>query len=71
MKRIVHHPAPRKNGKRFWRSLGEYEDTQEFREWIEREFPAGASELRDGETSRRAFMKLMGKINKKTKKKHI
>ena len=60
MKRIVHHPAPRKNGKRFWRSLGEYEDTQEFREWIEREFPAGASELRDGETSRRAFMKLMG-----------
>ncbi len=62
MKRIVHHPAPRKDRKRLWRSVGELEDTPQFREWLEREFPAGASEMEKAETesSRRSFMKLMG-----------
>ena len=60
MKRKVHHPEPPKNGKRFWRSLGELEDTPRFRDWLEREFPAGASEMEDSENSRRTFMKLMG-----------
>ncbi len=62
MKRIVHHPEPRKGSKRLWRSVGELQDTPEFREWLEREFPAGASEMdrAETETSRRSFMKLMG-----------
>jgi len=47
---------------RLWRSAGELADTPEFREYLEREFPAGASELSkttDSE-SRRDFLKLMG-----------
>ncbi|MGY8689122.1 MAG: TAT-variant-translocated molybdopterin oxidoreductase, partial [Verrucomicrobiales bacterium] len=60
MKRIVHHPEPRKDSKRLWRSVGELEDTPEFRGWLDREFPAGASEMEDTESSRRTFMKLMG-----------
>ena len=62
MKRVIHHPEPGSEGKRLWRSLGELEDTSEFRQWLEREFPAGASEMSGAEmeTSRRTFMKLMG-----------
>ncbi len=41
-----------------WRSLDEVADTAEFRELVEREFPASASELLSG--SRRAFLQLMG-----------
>ena len=46
------------NGQRFWRGLDDLADTGEFREFLEKEFPAGASELLDG--SRRTFLKLMG-----------
>ena len=45
-------------GRRYWRSLDEASGTKQFREFVEREFPAGASELL-GE-SRRDFVKLMG-----------
>ncbi len=45
-------------GRKLWRSVEEYADTGEFREFVEREFPAGASEL--VETSRRSFLQLMG-----------
>ncbi|MFM9996126.1 MAG: TAT-variant-translocated molybdopterin oxidoreductase [Phycisphaerales bacterium] len=45
-------------GRRVWRSLDEYADTPEFRETLEREFPAGASELLA--SSRRTFLQLMG-----------
>lgn len=45
-------------GKRAWRSLDEYADSGEFRDFLEREFPAGASELL--QSSRRGFMQLMG-----------
>lgn len=45
-------------GKAYWRSLDDLADTPEFRDWLEREFPAGASELLEG--SRRSFLKLMG-----------
>ena len=45
-------------GRRYWRSLDELADTPEFREWVEREFPAGASEWFDP-VSRRQFVKLM------------
>ena len=60
MKRIVQHPLEPATGKQYWRSLGEYSNTAEFREWLEREFPAGASELDQNDWSRRDFMKLMG-----------
>jgi len=60
MKRVFQHPPELLTGKKYWRSLGEYSDTPEFREWFEREFPAGASELGEQEWSRRDFMKLMG-----------
>ena len=45
-------------GRRYWRSLDELSDTPEFKQWVEREFPAGASELTD-EVSRRHFVKIM------------
>src|SRR5256886_16350730 len=60
MKRVLQHPPEPLTGKKYWRSLGEYRNTPEFREWLEREFPAGASELSEDEWSRRDFMKLMG-----------
>ena len=46
------------SGRKFWRSLDEYSGTPEFKEFVEREFPAGASIL--GEPSRRNFVKIMG-----------
>ena len=33
------------NRPKYWRSLDQLADTPEFRQWVEREFPAGASEL--------------------------
>ncbi len=45
-------------GRVYWRGLEELAETPEFREWVEREFPAGASELTDP-VSRRQFVKLM------------
>jgi molybdopterin-containing oxidoreductase family iron-sulfur binding subunit len=50
--------AGQARGMKFWRSLDEYADAPEFREWLEKEFPSGASRLL--ETSRRDFVKLMG-----------
>ena len=47
-----------KPGRTYWRSLEDAADTPEFREWLDREFPAGASVLLD--SSRRTFLKLMG-----------
>jgi MoCo/4Fe-4S cofactor protein with predicted Tat translocation signal len=45
-------------GRKYWRGLEDLADTAQFREDLEREFPAGASELLEG--SRRTFLKLMG-----------
>ena len=39
-------PQPQ-SGPQYWRSLDELSDTPEFRRWVEREFPAGASEFND------------------------
>lgn len=50
--------AGQATGMKYWRGLDEYADKPEFREWLEKEFPAGASRLL--ETSRRDFVKLMG-----------
>src|SRR5713226_6728203 len=46
-------------GKRYWRSLEELAETEEFKEMLHREFPRHASEWSDG-VSRRNFMQLMG-----------
>jgi molybdopterin-containing oxidoreductase family iron-sulfur binding subunit len=45
-------------GRRYWRSLDELSDTPEFKEWLQREFPQGASEFNDP-VSRRHFVKIM------------
>src|SRR5580658_7868808 len=45
-------------GPQYWRSLNQLADTPEFRQWVEREFPAGATEMLDGQ-SRRNVLKLM------------
>src|SRR5260221_58085 len=50
-------PEPQ-SGQRYWRSLDQLADSQEFRQWVEREFPAGASEFTDP-VSRRHFVKIM------------
>jgi molybdopterin-containing oxidoreductase family iron-sulfur binding subunit len=47
------------NGRRYWRSLDELADTPEFKDWLHREFPVGASEMVEDGTSRRSFLKLM------------
>jgi MoCo/4Fe-4S cofactor protein with predicted Tat translocation signal len=47
------------HGKQYWRSLEEIADTKGFQEFVQREFPAQASEWYD-ELSRRQFLKIMG-----------
>ena len=47
------------NGQAYWRSLDELTDTAEFRSFMHREFPSGASDLLDG-TNRRSFLRIMG-----------
>ena len=46
------------SGRTYWRSLDELSDTPEFKTFLHREFPSGASELM--EEDRRHFMKVMG-----------
>ncbi len=45
--------------KDYWRSQDQLEDTPEFREFLHREFPQGASEM-NNDWSRRNFLTLMG-----------
>jgi MoCo/4Fe-4S cofactor protein with predicted Tat translocation signal len=61
--------AATRRGERYWRSPEDFADDPSYREFVNREFPAGASELAfedgaDGEAgtgeSRRGFLKLMG-----------
>ena len=46
-------------GKKLWRSIDELQNTPEFQEAVEREFPAAAQEWVDP-VSRRGFLKIMG-----------
>ncbi len=46
------------SGRQYWRSLDQLADTPSFREWVQREFPANATEMLDGK-SRRTVLKLM------------
>jgi molybdopterin-containing oxidoreductase family iron-sulfur binding subunit len=45
-------------GRNYWRSLDALANRPEFLSWLHREFPEGASEMRDGQ-SRRNLLKLM------------
>jgi MoCo/4Fe-4S cofactor protein with predicted Tat translocation signal len=49
----------RQDGRKYWRSLEEMADTEEFRELVAREFPHAAEEWNDP-IERRTFLKLMG-----------
>jgi MoCo/4Fe-4S cofactor protein with predicted Tat translocation signal len=60
MKSIIKQPKIESEaitGPRYWRSLDELVDKPEFKDFIEKEFPLGASEL-DG-VNRRQFLKIM------------
>ncbi|MDB6024852.1 MAG: hydrogenase [Verrucomicrobiales bacterium] len=50
--------CPEPEGQKYWRSIDQLAETPEFQAMVEREFPQGASELRDPVT-RRNFVKLM------------
>src|SRR2546423_511592 len=50
-------PEP-ESGRKYWQSLDQLAETPEFQNWLEREFPAGASEWTDP-VSRRHFVKIM------------
>jgi molybdopterin-containing oxidoreductase family iron-sulfur binding subunit len=60
VKTVFQHPPEDANGRRYWRSLEEVSGTPEFRAWLEREFPEGASELPSDGFSRRNFLRIMG-----------
>ncbi len=60
-KRVFHHPTEdQSTGRKYWRSLGQISESPEFKGWLEREFPQGASELNESEVTRRNFVQLMG-----------
>jgi MoCo/4Fe-4S cofactor protein with predicted Tat translocation signal len=55
----IHGALAGKTGRRYWQTLDELADTEEFRALVRREFPAQASEWFDP-VGRRSFLKLMG-----------
>ncbi|MBL4574899.1 MAG: TAT-variant-translocated molybdopterin oxidoreductase, partial [Opitutaceae bacterium] len=60
MERIFQHPKPSKaeeTGPNYWRSLDELAQTPKFKEYVDREFPEGASDF--NEVDRRHFFKIM------------
>jgi molybdopterin-containing oxidoreductase family iron-sulfur binding subunit len=61
MKRVWQHPEEAKTGRRYWRSMGELEQREDFLKNLGREFPNG-DELseEERENSRRTFLKIMG-----------
>jgi molybdopterin-containing oxidoreductase family iron-sulfur binding subunit len=52
-------PVQSATGRRYWCSLDDLADTPEFKDWLHREFPQGASELVEDGQSRRQFLKIM------------
>jgi molybdopterin-containing oxidoreductase family iron-sulfur binding subunit len=61
MKRESESPqtdAAAPTGPQYWRSLNELTDKPEFKDWLHREFPQGASEAEG--LNRRNFLKIMG-----------
>ena len=60
MKRSIQHPSEPAVAKAYWRSVDDFSRSPEFQEWLETEFPAGASEFWGDGVSRRNFLRLMG-----------
>ena len=60
MKRVLNYPKDDGKPKAYWRSVDEYSKTAKFQQWLEREFPQGASEFWGDQVSRRSFVRLMG-----------
>jgi MoCo/4Fe-4S cofactor protein with predicted Tat translocation signal len=58
MKRIPPSCPEPEVGPKYWRSLDQLAETPEFNEWLQREFPAGASEMTNA-VDRRHFVKIM------------
>src|ERR1044071_507545 len=50
--------SPNSSGRTYWRSLDQLAETPEFKQWLDREFPEGATEMSDP-VSRRHFVKIM------------
>jgi len=48
------------NEKEYWRSLEQLAETEQFKEFLHREFPAGTVELANNAWSRRSFLTTMG-----------
>ncbi len=59
MKNNLNNSSSPVTGRRYWRSLDELADTPEFKDWLHREFPVGASEMVEDGHSRRHFLKIM------------
>jgi MoCo/4Fe-4S cofactor protein with predicted Tat translocation signal len=59
MKNNLNNSSLPVTGRRYWRSLDELAATPEFKDWLHREFPVGASEMVEDGTSRRQFLKIM------------
>jgi len=47
------------NGKKYWRSLNQLQDNEEFNKFVESEFPEGTMDVAKG-MDRRKFLSLMG-----------
>ncbi|MDD5262873.1 MAG: TAT-variant-translocated molybdopterin oxidoreductase [Methylacidiphilales bacterium] len=60
MKRTFQHPPETAPAKAYWRSVEDFSNTAGFQDWLEKEFPAGASEFWGDGVSRRSFLRLMG-----------
>jgi len=58
MNELIQLHLSNQTGRKYWRSLNQLADTPEFRQWVEREFTEGASEMLDS-GSRRTLLKLM------------
>ncbi len=52
--------SQRHAGREYWRSLDDLTDNPQFREFLHREFPAGAAEMLEDGQGRRHFLKIMG-----------
>ena len=60
MKFKFNHPKPTEKdltGPLYWKSLEDLSQTEDFKDWVNREFPQGASELEG--VNRRSFLKVM------------
>ena len=58
---VLREQLTQRKGKRFWRSLAELADTEEFRQYLRQEFPDQADVWVEADNgSRRTFLKLMG-----------